>query len=100
AQLLFVLAGHIVGSRARRLLREAFEALPEPSRSGHADGLARLEAEDERERRLREELTEAERALAKAQQDLDVARLEGEPVTAEPPREAHARLREAGMVGQ
>src|SRR6478672_8338585 len=69
AQLLLVFAGHIVGSRARRLLREALEALPEPGRSGHADALARLEAEDERERRLREELTEAERALAKAQQD-------------------------------
>src|SRR5439155_21265018 len=69
-------------------------------RAEHADALARLEAEDEREQRLREEFADAERALAKAQRDLDEARLEGERVTAEPPREAQARVREAGMVGQ
>src|SRR5438105_6110684 len=84
AQLLLVFAGHIVGSRARQLLREAIEALPEPGRADHADALAQLEAEDERERRFREELIHAEQALAKAQQDLDAARLEGERVRAEP----------------
>src|SRR5436190_12367951 len=78
AQLLLVFAGHIRGARARQLLREAIEALPEPGRADHADALARLGAEDERERRLREELTQAEQALAKAQQDLEAARLEGE----------------------
>ena len=77
AQLLLVFAGHIRGARARQLLRQAIEALPEPGRAEHADALARLEAEDERERRLREELAEAERALTKAQQDLDEARFEG-----------------------
>src|SRR5436309_14668582 len=77
AQLLLVFAGHIMGSRARQLLREAIEALPEPGRAEHADALARLEAEDERERRFREELIHAEQAVAKAQQDLDAARLEG-----------------------
>jgi len=109
AQLLLVFAGHIRGARARRLLREAVEALPEPGRAEHADALARLEAEDERERRLREELAEAERALAKAQQDLDEARRaaekkalhpEGERVAAEPLREAQERLREVGMLAQ
>src|SRR5436853_3934402 len=95
AQLLLVFAGHIMGSRARQLLREAIEALPEPGRAEHADALAQLEAEDERERRVREELTQAEQALAKAQQDLEAARLEGERVRAEPVRERHARFREA-----
>src|SRR5881409_2099701 len=89
AQLLLVFAGHITGARARRLLREALEALPEPGRAEHADALARLEAEDECERRL-----------AKARQDLDEARFEGERVVAEPPREADVRLREAGILGQ
>ena len=100
AQLLLVFAGHIRGARARQLLRQAIEALPEPGRAEHADALARLEAEDERERRLREELAEAERALTKAQQDLDEARFEGERVAAEPLREAHERLREVGMLAQ
>jgi transcriptional regulator with XRE-family HTH domain len=100
AQLLLVFAGHIRGARARQLLRQAIEALPEPGRAEHADALARLDAEDERERRLREELAEAERALTKAQQDLHEARVEGERVTAEPLREAHERLREVGMLAQ
>ena len=100
AQLLLVFAGHIRGARARQLLRQAIEALPEPGRAEHADALARLEAEDERERRLREELAEAERALTKAQQDLGEARFEGERVAAEPLREAHERLREVGMLAQ
>jgi len=100
AQLLLVFAGHIRGARARQLLREAIEALPEPGRAEHADALARLEAEDERERRLREELAAAERALTKAQQDLDEARLEGERVAAEPLREANERLREVGVLAQ
>ena len=100
AQLLLVFAGHIGGARARQLLREAIEALPEPGRAEHADALARLEAEDEREQRLRDGLAEAERALAEAQQDLDEARLEGERVAAEPLREAHERLREVGMLAQ
>jgi transcriptional regulator with XRE-family HTH domain len=100
AQLLLVFAGHIRGARARQLLRQAIEALPEPGRAEHADALARLDAEDERERRLREELAEAERALTKAQQDLYEARFEGERVTAEPLREAHERLREVGMLAQ
>jgi transcriptional regulator with XRE-family HTH domain len=100
AQLLLVFAGHIRGARARQLLRQAIEALPEPSRVEHADALARLEAEDELERRLREELAEAERALTKAQQDLDEARLEGERVAAEPLREANERLREVGVLAQ
>ena len=94
AQLLLVFAGHIRGARARQLLREAIEAVPEPGRAEHADALARLEAEDEREQRLREELAEAERALAKAQ------RAAGERVAAEPLREAHERLREVGMLAQ
>src|SRR5712692_7569813 len=97
AQLLLVFAGHIRGARARQLLREAIEALPEPGRAEHADALARLEAEDEREHRLRGELADAEGALAKAQQDLDEARERG---AAEPLREAHERLREVGMLAQ
>ena len=100
AQLLLVFAGHIRGARARQLLRQAIEALPEPGRAEHADALARLEAEDELERRLREELAEAERALTKAQQDLDEARFEGERVAAEPLREANERLREVGVLAQ
>src|SRR5438045_3659297 len=71
AQLLLVFAGHIRGARARQLLREAIEALPESGRAEHADALAQIEADDERERRFREELIHAEQALAKAQQDLD-----------------------------
>ena len=97
AQLLLVFAGHIRGARARQLLREAIEALPEPGRAEHADALARLEAEDELERRLREELAEAERALTTAQRDLDEAR---ERVAAEPLREAQERLREVGILAQ
>jgi transcriptional regulator with XRE-family HTH domain len=100
AQLLLVFAGHITGARARRLLREALEALPEPGRAEHADALAHLEAEDEREQQLRDELADVEQALAKAQRDMDEARLEGDRPKAEPPREAQARVREAGMVGQ
>jgi transcriptional regulator with XRE-family HTH domain len=107
AQLLLVFAGHIRGARARQLLQQAIEALPEPGRAEHADALARLEAEAEREHRLREELSEAERALAKAQQDLDEARFEGgervfkgERVAAERLREAHERLREVGMLAK
>ncbi len=94
AQLLLVFAGHIRGARARQLLREAIEALPEPGRAERADALVRLEAEDEREQRLREELADAEGALAKAQHAA------GERVAAEPRREAHARLREVGMLAQ
>src|SRR5258708_39079430 len=56
AQLLLVFAGHIRGARARQLLRQATEGLPEPGRAEHADGLARLEAEEERGRRVREPL--------------------------------------------
>ena len=97
AQLLLVFAGHIRGARARQLLRQAIEALPEPGRAEHGDALARLEAGDEREHRLREELAAAEGALTQAQRDLDEARFEGEP---EPPREAHERLREVGMLAQ
>ena len=77
AQLLLVFAGYIGGARARRLLRAAVEALPEPGRAEQAHALARLEAEDERERRLGEELAEAERALAEAPQDLDEAVVSG-----------------------
>ena len=97
AQLLLVFAGHIRGARARQLLRQAIESLPEPGRAEHADALARLEAEDELERRLREGLAEAERALTEAQRDLDQAR---ERVAAEPLREAHERLREVGIFAQ
>src|SRR5438876_4270903 len=100
AQLLLVFAGHIAGAKARQLLRQALGALPEPGGAEHADALARLEAEDEREQRLREELAEAENALAQAQQDLTEARFEGERVAAEPRREAHERLRELAMLGQ
>jgi len=101
AQLLLVFAGHIRGARARQLLRQAIEALPEPGRAEHADALARLEAEDEREHRLREEVADAERALAKAQQDLDEARLEVADTkrTKRAPK-AHERLRELGMLAQ
>jgi transcriptional regulator with XRE-family HTH domain len=93
AQLLLVFAGHIRGARARQLLRQAIEALPEPGRAEHAEALARLEAEDEREQRLREELADAERALATAQHAA------GE-VAAEPLRETRERLREVGMLAQ
>jgi transcriptional regulator with XRE-family HTH domain len=101
AQLLLVFAGHIRGARARQLLREAIEALPEPGRAEHADGLARLEAEDEREQRLREELADAERALVKAQQDLDEARSEAAE-TRQRKRLLEARewLREVGTLAQ
>jgi transcriptional regulator with XRE-family HTH domain len=101
AQILLVFAGHIRGARARQLLREAIEALPEPGRAEQADALARLEAEDEREHRLREELVEAERALAKAQRDLEEARFEAADTkrTKRLP-EAHERLRELGMHAQ
>jgi transcriptional regulator with XRE-family HTH domain len=100
AQLLLVFAGHIRGARARQLLRQVIEALPEP-RAEFADALAPLEAEDEREHRLREELGEAERALAQAQQDLDEARSEAADTkrTKRLP-EAHERLRELGMLAQ
>jgi transcriptional regulator with XRE-family HTH domain len=100
-QLLLVFAGHIRGARARQLLREAIEALPEPGRAEHADALAQLEAEDEREHRLREELAEAERALAKAQQDLDEARFEV-AATKRTKRLLEARewLREVGVLAQ
>jgi transcriptional regulator with XRE-family HTH domain len=100
AQLLLVFAGHIRGARARQLLRQAIEALPEPGRAEHADALARLEAEDEREHRLREELAEAERALTEAQQDPDEASFEAERVAAEPLREAHERLGEVVMLAK
>jgi transcriptional regulator with XRE-family HTH domain len=97
AQLLLVFAGHIRGARARQLLREAIEALPDPGRAEHAGALARLEAEGEREHRLREELADAEAALAGAQRDVDEAR---ERVAAEPVRGAQERLRDAGMRAQ
>jgi transcriptional regulator with XRE-family HTH domain len=97
AQLLLVFAGHIRGARARELLRAAIEALPEPGRAEHADAFARLEAECERERRLRAELVEAEAGLAEARRDLDEAR---ERVAAKPVRAAQARLREVGMRAQ
>jgi transcriptional regulator with XRE-family HTH domain len=101
AQLLLVFAGHIRGARARQLLREAIEALPEPGRAEHADALARLEAEDEREHRLREELADAERTLATAQRDLDEARLEvAESKRTKRLPEAHKRLRDLGMLAQ
>jgi transcriptional regulator with XRE-family HTH domain len=101
AQLILVFAGHIRGARARQLLREAIEALPEPGRAEQADALARLEAEDEREQRLRKELADAERALARAQQDLDEARFEvADSKRTERPPEAHERLREVGMLAQ
>ncbi len=101
AQLLLVFAGHIRGARARQLLRQAIEALPEPGKAEHADALARLEAEDEREQRLREELADAERALAKAQQELDKARSEA-AATKQTKRLPDARewLREVGTLAQ
>ena len=98
AQLLLVFAGHIRGARARQLLREAIEALPEPGKAEHADALARLEVEDEREHRLREELTDAERTLAKAQQDLDEARFEvADTKRTKRLPEAHKQLREVAQ---
>ncbi len=97
AQLLLVFAGHIRGARARQLLRQAIEAVPEPGSAEHAEALARLEVEGERERRLREELADAEAALAQAQRELGEAR---ERVAAEPLRAAQARLREVGMRAQ
>ena len=97
AQLLLVFTGHIRGARAQQLLRQAIEALPEPSRAEHNPALSRLHADSERERRLRDELADAERALAGIQQDLDATR---ERVSAEPPREARKRLREAGVLAQ
>src|SRR6266542_1543588 len=101
AQLLLVFAGHIRGARARQLLRQAIEALPEPGRAEHADALARLEAEDEREHRLREELADAERALAKAQQDLDEARVElADTKRTKRLPEAQERLRAVGLLVQ
>ena len=97
AQLLLVFAGHIRGARARQLLRQAIEALPEQGRAEQADALARLEAEGEREHRLREELADAEAALATARRALDEAR---ERVAAEPRREARERFRGVGMRAQ
>ena len=73
---------------------QAVETLPEPGRAEQADALARLEAEDERERRLGEELAEAERALAEAPQDLD------ERLVVGPLRERHERSRELGILAQ
>jgi len=98
AQLLLVFAGHIRGARARQLLRQAIEAVPEPGRAEHADALARLEAEDAREHRLREELADAEAALAKARRDVDEEARER--VAVEPLRAARQRLREVGMRAQ
>ena len=97
AQLLLVFAGHIRGTRAEQLLRQAIEALPEPSRAEHARALSRLDAAGKRERRLRDELADAERALTGIQEDLDATR---EQVSAEPPREARKRLHEVGMHAQ
>ena len=99
AQLLLVFAGHIRGARARQLLREAIEALPEPGRAERADALAPLEVEAERERRFREELADAEGALAEAERDLDKVR---EPAAAEerPPRAARERLRDVGILAK
>jgi transcriptional regulator with XRE-family HTH domain len=100
AQLLLVFAGHIRGARARQLLRQAIEALPEPGRAEQADALARLEAEDEREHRLGEELADAERALAKSQLDLDEARSEVADKRTKRLPEAHEWLREVGVLAQ
>jgi transcriptional regulator with XRE-family HTH domain len=97
AQLLLVFAGHIRGARAQQLLRQAIDVLPEPSRAEHTPALTRLDAESERERRLRDELADAEKALTGIQQDLDATR---ERVSAEPPRDARKRLREVGMLAQ
>jgi len=96
AQLLLVFSGHITGARARQLLREAIEALPEPGSAEYGGALARLEAEGERERRLRQELTEAEAAQAQVQRPDEA----GERLAAEPVRAAHERLREVGMLAQ
>jgi transcriptional regulator with XRE-family HTH domain len=100
AELLLIFAGHIRGARARQLLRQVIEDPPELGRAEHADLLARLDAEAERERRLRGELAAAEEALAQAQRDLDEATFEAGRVAAKPPREAHERLREIGMLAQ
>ena len=99
AQLLLVFAGHIRGARARQLVREAIEALPEPGRAEHADALGPLEAEAGREHRLQKELADAEGALAEAERDLDEARAR---MAAEKPplRAARERLRDVGMVAQ
>ena len=97
AQLFLVFAGHIRGARARQLLRQAIEALPEPGGAAHADALARLEAECECEGRLRDELADAEAVLVQAQRELDETR---ERVAAEPPRAAQEGLREVGMRAQ
>ena len=97
AQLLLVFAGHIRGTRAQQLLRQAIEALPEPSPAEYAPALSRLDAEGKRERRLRDELADAEKALTGVQQDLDAIR---ERVSAEPAREARKRLREVGVRTQ
>ena len=97
AQLLLVFTGHIRGARAQQLLRQAIEVLPEPSRAEHTPALSRLDAESERERRLRDELADAERALTGIQQDLDATR---ERVSAEPLREARKQLREVGVLAQ
>ena len=97
AQLFLVFAGHIRGARARQLLREAIEALPEPGRAEHAAALAWLEAEGEREDRLREELAGAEGALAKAERDLDQAH---EGAAVEPLPAARKRSREDGMLAR
>src|SRR5688572_10246690 len=75
AQLLLVFAGHIRGARAQQLLRQAIEVLPEQSQAEHTPALSRLDAESERERRLRDELADAEKALTGIQQDLDATRV-------------------------
>jgi transcriptional regulator with XRE-family HTH domain len=100
AQLLLVFAGHIKGARARQLLRPAIEALPEADGAEHADALAQLEAQGEREQRLQEELAEAEAALAKAQRDLSDASFEANTKPAKPLREARRRVREVGRLAQ
>jgi transcriptional regulator with XRE-family HTH domain len=97
AQLLLVFARHIRGARAQQLLRQAIEVLPEPSRGEYVPALSRLDAEGEHERRLRDELADAERELTRIQQDLDVTR---ERMSAKPPREARKRLHEAGMLAR
>ena len=97
AQLLLVFAGHIRGTRAQQLLRQAIEALPEQSRAEYAPALSRLEAEGERQRRLQDELAAAEAALTRIQQDLDETR---QSVAAEPSRDAKERFREAGILVQ
>jgi transcriptional regulator with XRE-family HTH domain len=97
AQLLLVFAGHIRGTRAQQVLRQAIEALPEPNRAEHASALSRLDAEGERGRRLRDELADAESALTQVQEDLDAIR---ERVSTEPPRDARKRLHEVGMLVQ